>query len=227
MNSGPDPCYNVINMYRRLAKFGLTLSCLLCTTACLKPWTPPPCQSPVPRPTIMVHTPHGWQPMSADDAKAYVCPEPTTQPAALSAYIPFDSDLPPFADDPSMTCLGEPFRQIPALHALSGPADISTRLYSVSPQYYYVRGEHTSTGYIPAQYGRIDNYTPGQHTSEVHIPGHYRADGLYTRPEHTSTGYIPGHYRAELLPFGQPVGQVQMAPAATIPMTFNRPLGAR
>ena len=93
----------------------------------------------------------------------------------------------------------------------------------IYPQYYYVRPEHTSTGYLEGRYGRIDNFTPGEHTSTGYIPGHYRGDGNYTRPEHTSTGYIPGHYRAELQPNAASMIGAPKSPAATTPSGSFRP----
>jgi hypothetical protein len=115
--------------------------------------------------------------------------------------------------------------RIPVLEHLSGPQRAGGGLTPVTPQYYYVRPEHTSSGYIEGRYGRIDNYTPGEHTSRGYIEGHYRGDGAYnyTRPEHASTGYIPGHYRAEPVPFGQATGAVRTAPAQAAPPSFIRP----
>ncbi len=88
-------------------------------------------------------------------------------------------------------------------------------------QSYYVRPEHTSTGYIEGRYGRTDNYTPGEHTSTGYIPGNYRGDGNYTRPEHTSTGYIPGHYRAD----PQPDARTMMGASPTPAVSTFRPYG--
>ncbi|HKQ46876.1 MAG TPA: hypothetical protein VJZ71_02265 [Phycisphaerae bacterium] len=89
-----------------------------------------------------------------------------------------------------------------------GPPPIDrTTAEPIYPQTYYVRPEHTSTGYIEGRYGRTGDFTPGEHTSREYIPGHYRGDGTYTRPEHTPSGYIPGHYRAVPQP-GNPASQI-------------------
>lgn len=89
-----------------------------------------------------------------------------------------------------------------------GPPPIDkAKAEPIYPQTYYVRPEHTSTGYIEGRYGRIDNFTPGEHTSTEYLPGHYRGDGLYTRPEHTPGGYVPGHYRAVPQP-GNPASRI-------------------
>lgn len=130
-----------------------------------------------PKPTIYLRTPNGLVPTSSDEAMA-------TRSAMFERMYVGARDVPP---------------PIPFLKSLSGPQrpPLATPIY---PQYYYVRPEHTPTGYIEGRYGRIDNFTPGEHSSTGYTPGHYRADGNYTRPEHTSTGYIPGHYRAEPQP---------------------------
>ena len=88
----------------------------------------------------------------------------------------------------------------------SPPIDASNA-EPIYPRIYYVRPEHTSTGYIEGRYGRIENFTPGEHTSTEYIPSHYRGDGLYTRPEHTPPGYVSGHYRAVPQP-GNPASQI-------------------
>lgn len=65
---------------------------------------------------------------------------------------------------------------------------------------YYIRGEHTSTGYIRGSYLREGDYIRGEQTPAGYIPGNYRGESdNYIRGEHTSQGYIRGNYRSEPL----------------------------
>jgi hypothetical protein len=159
-------------------------------TACAKPWTPPRDRTPPPPTIIYLRTPQGLVPMNSKEAAAL-------DQTSFERQFAGGRDVPP----PLSVTQSLSGSQAPPLAA------------PIQPQYYYVRPEHTSTGYIEGHYGRIDNYTPGEHTSTGYIEGHYRGDGLYTQPEHTSTGYIPGHYRAETLPNGSSMIGVQPSTA--------------
>ncbi len=184
----------------RVAAIALCLPVLFCT-GCARTRTMPSHSSIAPRPPIGLHPPQAPGPLITN---------PSAMPDQMSIGRQFAAsrDVPP---------------AIPFLESLSGPQK-PPPVGPVYPQYYYVRPEHTPTGYLEGHYGRIDNYTPGRHTSGGYVPGHYRGDGSYTRPEHTSTGYLPGHYRAEPLPFGRSMG-VNTSPVATRPTGSFRPYG--
>ncbi len=171
---------------------------------------PPVAQSPFPPPTIYVLTSNTRVAMSPAQAAAY---EVAAERGELTS--------------PSYAESNDALPRTPVLDALSQPKVPVEQFGPVNPQYYYVRPEHTSTGYIEGHYGQVDNFMPGEHTSRGYMAGHYRGDGAqhYTRPEHTSGGYIEGHYRAEPVPFGQPFGTVPMLPAATPPPSFDPRLG--
>ena len=80
---------------------------------------------------------------------------------------------------------------------------------------YYIRGEHTSTGYIPGSYLREGNYTRGEWTPGGYVPGNYRGESdNYIRGEWTSAGYVRGNYRSEPM-FQQP------ATLGTLPSSSN------
>jgi hypothetical protein len=158
-----------------MMRHGANASCLviLLGAGCMQPWPMPTTAATPLRPRIYHHNSREVVPATSNQAAAV---KPSTS-------LRFYDGGPDFS--PPMT----------ATRSLSGsqrPA-VAEPTY---PQYYYVRPEHTATGYTAGSYGRIDNYTPGQHTSTGYIPGNYRGDGNYTRPLHTSTGYIPGHYRS-------------------------------
>ena len=140
---------------------------------CAQPWPMPTSASAPLKPRIYRHT--DGEVVSGNSKQAEVF----GAPVSLREYAGGRDVPPPMAVTQSLSGSQRP--------AMAEP---------IYPQYYYVRPEHTSTGYIEGRYGRVGNYTPGQHTSTGYIPGNYRGDGNYTRPQHTSTGYIPGHYRA-------------------------------
>lgn len=86
------------------------------------------------------------------------------------------------------------------------PLALSPLQWSTSPPTttatipYYIRGEHTSAGYIRGSYLREGDYIRGDQTSTGYIPGSYRGESdNYIRGEHTSQGYIRGNYRSEPL----------------------------
>lgn len=164
------------------------LGLILVTIAgCSRPWTPPVQVATMPPPTVLVQTEFGLIPMTTVEAAAY------QREGVLEGKGPLllsDIGGDYFSGRSELVGLGPP----------SGLSSGGGRAAYALPQPYYVRGEHTSTGYTPGEYGRLDNYTPGRHTSTGYTPGHYRGDGNYTRGEYTSRGYIPGHYRAEALP---------------------------
>lgn len=80
---------------------------------------------------------------------------------------------------------------------------------------YYIRGEHTSAGYIRGSYLREGDYIRGQQTAAGYIPGNYRGESdNYIRGEHTSQGYIRGNYRSEPL-FTTPPSPNAVQPTST------------
>lgn len=177
---------------------------LVLGASCSQPWNPPPQAGAIPpRPVIYVRSPDG----------TLVPERATTDQRDGQGY---DCSLNTQADvyylDDSRWRSGEGLPEAVRLRysrpvGMGPPTIDATTAEPIYPQTYYVRPEHTSTGYIEGRYGRIDNFTPGEHTSTEYIQGHYRGDGTYTLPEHTPSGYIPGHYRAVPQP-GNPASRI-------------------
>jgi len=88
---------------------------------------------------------------------------------------------------------------------------------------YYIRGEHTSTGYTPGSYQRQSNYTRGEWTSAGYVPGNYRGESdNYIRGEWTSAGYVRGNYRSELM-FPQPATLTTLPPSGSQSPAYHYP----
>lgn len=186
-------------------------------------WTPPPEESAIGPPQIYQRTPEGLVPLPLRHRAPYdTHHDPSGEsPEGTKARDAGATDQ--HAANPPYTGTSGPL--IAPRWAESGGRPIVTPdgLRPVTPQFYYVRGEHTADGYNRGHYRREGDYTRGEHTSAGYIRGHYRGDGEYTRGEHTSRGYIPGHYRAEPLPFGQTQGT--STSTSSQPPTFARPIG--
>lgn len=196
------------------------ISCLFLSLAffvgvgCSQTWTPPRDRFIPPPPQFMVRTPHGLVPER--EAKTQTAERGNQDEKSASRDA---RDLSSRVDDYPYSDFG------PRTGRPIGPGSRTVDTPNAGPIYsqsYYVRPEHTSTGYIEGRYGRTDHYTPGEHTSTGYIPGNYRGDGNYTRPEHTSTGYIPGHYRADLQPDARTMIGVQNTPAVSSFRPYGR-----
>lgn len=88
---------------------------------------------------------------------------------------------------------------------------------------YYIRGEHTSTGYVPGSYLRESNYIRGEWTPAGYVPGNYRAESdNYIRGEWTSAGYVRGNYRSEPL-FQQPATLTTLPPSGSQSPAYHYP----
>ncbi len=88
---------------------------------------------------------------------------------------------------------------------------------------YYVRGEHTSNGYVPGSYLREGNYVRGEWTPAGYVPGNYRGESdNYIRGEWTSAGYVRGNYRSEPM-FQQPATLTTLPPSGSQSPAYHYP----
>lgn len=198
-----------------------TILCIGCSQSTT--WTPPPEKSVIGPPQIYERTPNGLVPLPLRHTTPNDAPRDHSEKSPEGRKGSEVGAASRHVANPPYTGTSGPLIAPRWAENGSEPVVTPDGLRPVTPQFYYVRGEHTADGYIRGHYRREGDYTRGEQTSSGLIRGHYRGDGEYTRGEHTSRGYIPGHYRAEPLPFGQTQGT--STSTSSQPPTFARPIG--
>lgn len=167
-----------------------------------RPWTPPETPTAAPPLRIYHRTPEGL--VACTLRLPNHCARCSAFPATGTTAAGFASGN---AEIPSRDSLRFRFEGDSRLKALSwaggldGPAR-PVESPDVARQRYYVRPEHTSTGYVRGHYRREGDFIRGEHTPGGYVPGSYLGSGDYVRGQHTPSGYIRGHYRSVAQPSG-------------------------
>lgn len=178
--------------------------CLL-PPACAKPqpWTPPPRADALPPPEIYHFTPEGLVPITPAQAAEIARQERQKSPQKVQHDGSHRSGEAHSDAAGGRSASNGASLMLPSwAESLSRPRIAVESIGPTRNQPYYVRGEHTSRGYVEGHYRREGDYIRGEHTPAGYIRSSCLGSGDYVRGEHTATSFITGHYRSVRQPTG-------------------------